>query len=316
MKRTVLINQELKEEQLKKLKELLAAYKVCTKDFSMEDIQNAEVIIHWDQEMSELWKKGEFPHLKWVQVISAGINYIPLKEFREKGIILSNASGIHRNTISEHVMGMLLYHMRDMPTLLQNQQHKEWDQKVQIQELHGKTMLIVGAGHIGQKLASLARAFGMRTIGVNRSGRDVEEMDEMVTQDQIKQVLGEADIIVNILPETAETKGYFSKELFAAMKKGVQFVNVGRGSAVDSSALLDALDHGTVSFAALDVFEEEPLEESSPFWTHEKVFVSPHISGIMEHFRDALFSIIGPNAEAYAKTGKPSVNVIEEGKNY
>ena len=314
--KSVLINRELKEEQMKRVEKLLSDYTVYTNSEVVNDFKEIEIIIHWNKEMNHLWKENKLPNLKWVQVISAGINYVPLEEFREKGVVLSNASGIHQYTISEHVIGVLLYHMRDLATVVENQKNANWNQDLHIQELHGKTMIIVGAGNIGQQLASVAKALGMRTIGVNRSGKKLEVMDETITQNQLKDILSKGDIIVSILPETEETLHYFSREIFATMKKGVQFVNVGRGSSVVEQDLLEALDNGIISFAALDVFQTEPLEESSPLWKHEKVLITPHVSGMVEHFRDALFAVIEPNIKSFLTEGKPCVNFISNDKNY
>ena len=314
--KSVLINRELKDEQMKRVEKLLSDYTVYTNSEDVNDFKEIEIIIHWNKEMNHLWKENKLPNLKWVQVISAGINYVPLEEFREKGVVLSNASGIHQYTISEHVIGVLLYHMRDLATVVENQKKANWNQDLHIQELHGKTMIIVGAGNIGQQLASVAKALGMRTIGVNRSGKKLEVMDETITQNQLKDILSKGDIIVSILPETEETLHYFSREIFATMKKGVQFVNVGRGSSVVEQDLLEALDNGIISFAALDVFQTEPLEESSPLWKHEKVLITPHVSGMVEHFRDALFAVIEPNIKSFLTEGKPCVNFISNDKNY
>lgn len=301
---------------MKSLKEIFSEYQVSTDYHDVSDLENVEVIFHWNKKMTELWKQGKFPKLKWVQVISAGVNSVPLSDFREKGVILTNASGIHKYTISEHVIGILLYQMRSLPKVVENQENKDWNQDVSIQQLYGKTMIIVGAGQIGRQLGKLAKVFGMKTIGVNRSGNEIEEMDQTITQERLKEVLGEGDIIVSILPQTPETINYFSKDLFATMKKGVQFVNVGRGTSVVEKDLLEALNNGTVSFAALDVFQTEPLNESSPFWDHENILITPHISGSVEHFRDALFAVMEPNARSYVTEGKVSVNKISYERNY
>lgn len=315
-KKIVLINQKLKSHQMDELRRLLDQYEVKTELKNAEEMAATEVIFHWNKKMTHLWEKDHFPNLKWVQVISAGVNYVPLEDFSNKGIFLSNMAGIHSNTISEHVIGMLLYHYRQVERMRENQKQKEWDQNLTISELSGKSLLIVGAGSIGRRLGEIAKVFHMHTIGVNRSGRPIEEMDEAVTQEEIDKVLGRSDIVVNILPGTAETEKFFSGERFAQMKQGALFINVGRGSSVDSDALLAALAKETVGFAYLDVFEEEPLPADSPLWEHEKVFISPHVSGTVEHFRDALYPILEENAKAYVSSGKPVVNVVDYQKNY
>lgn len=311
-----LISVNMKEEQLQRVKEILRGYDVRTDDGTEEELAQTEIIIHWNKEVQALWQAGKLPNLKWVQVISAGVNYVPLKEFAEKGILLTNTAGIHSDTIGEHVMAMLLYVTRQIYRIQANQERRQWDQALPIAELKGKTMLIVGAGHIGRRLAEIAKTFRMQTIGVNRSGRPIPEMDEAITQDRITEVLGRSDVIVNILPGTEETEHYFSRMLFEQMMPGTVFINVGRGSTVDTAALLDSLNSGVVRFAALDVFEEEPLPEDSPLWEHEHVLVSPHVAGQLEHFRDTFFPVIEENLISYLETGTPAVNLIDYAKNY
>lgn len=312
----VLIATPLKENQLEDLKKILPAAHFYTDVEEEKNHEETEIIIHWTKKVGTYFEKGNFPNLKWVQVISAGINYVPLDAFSEKGIILTNTSGIHQHTITEHIIGVLLHFMRDFQTLETNQTEKHWENDGEVKQLYGKTMMIYGIGNIGRRLATVAEAFGMETIGVNHSGKTVEEAGRTVTQGESDGLIGEADIIVSILPETEETKGFFDAERFAKMKKGVLFVNVGRGSSVEDAALIEALDSGKVAFAGLDVFDPEPLPFESPLWEHEKIFITPHNSGTIEHFRDALFSVIRPNIQAYNETGKPSEKVIDYTKRY
>lgn len=311
-----LVSVGLKEEQLRRVREILKGYDVRTEVGTTEDLAETEIVIHWNKQIQALWEEGKLPNLHWVQVISAGVNYTPLEEFAKKGILLTNTAGMHSDTIGEHVMAMLLYVTRQIGAMRANQERKKWEQSLPITELNGKTMLIVGAGHIGRRLAEIAKSFRMDTIGVNRSGRSIPQMDESIKQDRIADVLGRSDVIVNILPGTDETEHYFSRDLFAQMKPGTLFINVGRGSTVDTAALLESLDKGIIGFAALDVFEEEPLPGDSPLWEHERVLISPHVAGQLEHFRDSLFPIIEENLLAYTASGEPSVNVIDYAKNY
>ncbi|MGP6138907.1 MULTISPECIES: NAD(P)-dependent oxidoreductase [unclassified Jeotgalibaca] len=311
----ILITKPLKEKHHTFIQECLPDYEILTEPEEGK-LAETEIIIHWPQTINTLWKEGKFPKLKWVQAISAGINYLPVAELQEKGIIITNASGIHKYTITEYVMGALLYYLRDYEQLKQNQHENRWSLDVRVEQLHEKTMMIFGIGNIGRQLATVAKAFGMTVIGVNTSGRTVSEVDETLAQEASKSRLKEADIIVSILPQTPETIHFFNKEIFEQMKPGTLFVNVGRGSSVDAEALVEALENDTLAFAALDVFEQEPLEADSPLWQHDKILISPHNSGTVAHFRDALFTIIGPNMEAYALNGKPSLNVIDYGKSY
>lgn len=312
----MLSNLDWKESQWKELESLFNGYEVSHDADDREKLADTEVIIHWNKKMSQYWQEGLLPNLKWVQAISAGINSMPLEGFEQKGIILTNASGLHQSTISEFVIGALLFHMRGFQASQANQQQKVWEQSLDIRELKGKTMMIFGIGNIGRRLARIADAFGMQTIGVNRSGREVEEVNRTVTQDECDQVLGEADIVVNILPETEETRNFFDEKRFSKMKKSTLFVNVGRGTSVETAALIKALNEEILSFAALDVFENEPLEIDSPLWEHPKVFISPHVSGTLEHFRDELFEIVKPNVSAYVSEGSPVKNIIDYKTSY
>ncbi len=315
-KKYVLTTFNWKDEQLKEMQESLPTHEFIMDTTDTEKLEKVEIVLHWTPEMTKLWKAKQLPNLKWVQVISAGINSAPLDEFETAGIILTNASGIHQHTISEFVIAALLFDMRQFKELQHNQKNNVWGKGINIQELRRKTMMIMGIGNIGQRLATIAKAFGMTVIGVNRSGRKIAEVDQTVTQDNADEFIGNIDVLVSILPETEETKNYFDQKRFEKMKKGVKFINVGRGSSVDTEALIDALDKGIVSFAGLDVFEEEPLQEDSPLWQHEKVFVSPHMSGALEHFRSDLFEVVGPNIKAYATSGTPEINVIDYKKGY
>ena len=311
----ILLVYPLKEKQVTEIKKLLPDYAILLEP-EEEKLAETEVIIHWTKDIQELWQARKFPNLKWVHAISAGINYLPLAELQAQKIVLTNSSGIHKYTITEYVIGALLYYLRDFGQLKENQKNQKWDLGVQTEQLHEKTLMIFGIGKIGRQLAVVAKAFGMRVIGVNTSGRNVAEVDETLSQEESKDRLQDADVIVSILPQTPETMGFFNKERFSKMQPGTLFVNVGRGSSVETEALLDALDQGILSFAALDVFNNEPLEEESPLWSHKKILISPHNSGSVAHFREALYGIIKPNIAAYAQNGKPAVNVIDYEKSY
>jgi len=311
-----LLKTRLKEQHIETLKELYPDYEMITDDAETEVFSAVEWTVGWNDKLTNLLEEGQLPSLKWVQAISAGVNSLPLATFERKGIYLTNASGIHSEPIAEYVIGVLLSHMRGLRTAILNQPQRKWEQITELQELKGKTMMIVGAGHIGNRLGELAKAFGMKVIAVNRSGKEIPGLDVTVKMDNIGTVIDLADVVVDILPQTDETYRIFDDALFSRMKKGVLFVNVGRGATVDTDSLIKALDNGTVAYAALDVFDEEPLPAASPLWNHEKVLVTPHFSGVVEHFRDNLFEVVSENAASFKKDGKPSRNLINFEKKY
>lgn len=211
---------------------------------------------------------------------------------------------------------MILAYTRGIQKSMKDQRKSIWDRNHPIIELHNSTIMIVGTGQIGTQVGKIAKAFGMKTIGVNRSGREVENMDIVVPQKNISNYLYEADIVVNILPLTDLTRYFFNKELFSQMKDGSIFINVGRGPSVKTSDLIDALNSGKLSFAGLDVFEEEPLPTDSPLWTMENVLITPHISGLARHFKKRLFDIFSTNLKAYVKGEDLPRNKIDYERNY
>src|SRR5699024_12799290 len=167
--------------------------------------------------------------------------------------------------------------------------------------LSGKTMLIAGTGAIGQEVARLAKAFHMKTIGVSRSGRDLEYFDENVTTDKMKSRLPEADFIVSVLPSTKETKHFYTYDFFEMMKDSAIFLNMGRGDVVESDVILKAIREKEIMHAVLDVFEIEPLPENHPLWDEENVTITPHLSGISPNYLPRALEILEKNIDVFVQ---------------
>ena len=195
-------------------------------------------------------------HLKWIMQMSAGLEKLPLKAIEEKGIMITNARGIHKIPMAEYTLGTMLQWVKQTRALLENEQEENWDRKIRMEELFEKTVLILGVGAIGGEIARLAKAFRMKTIGVNRSGNGVGNIDELYLTEQMMDALPKADFIVSILPSTPETKHLLTKDHFVAMKNTAVFINIGRGDLVDESLLLRALEKNEIAHAFLDVFEK------------------------------------------------------------
>lgn len=318
-KKSILLIQETTKEQLQTLKELAPKYELIKgwetdlKDVSLESV---EIIYGWTGQYSqELLEDGK-SQLKWAQGKAAGVDFLDLEKLKQKDILLTNGSGIHSVPIAESVFGILLAYARGIKKAIKDQQTKTWEQVDKLMELHGKTIMIVGTGKIGVEVGRLAKAFNMKTIGVNRSGRDVEYMDQLITQPELVDQVKQADIVINILPHTDQTHYFFNQDIFSQMKKGTLFVNVGRGPTVKTDDLIEALDNGQLAFAGLDVFETEPLPEESALWDREDVLITPHITGIAEHFKKRLFAIFEENLKAYLAEEKLPVNLIDYDQQY
>ncbi|MFO8068934.1 MAG: NAD(P)-dependent oxidoreductase [Alkalibacterium sp.] len=301
----------LNDEQRKKINETAPSYEIIESLSEVEDISEVKVIYGWDRDLAaELLNKTE-NKLEWVQLASAGVDYVDLNKLEELGVTLTNASGIHGHAITESIFGMILNYTRQIGHSLIMQRQGKWSPASEATELNQKTMLIVGTGAIGTQTGKVAQAFGMKTIGVNRSGRPVEHMDELVTQDQLDDVLPQADFVINILPLTDETDGLFDLGKFRAMKSSAVFVNVGRGQTVVTADLLKALDENWLEYAALDVVHEEPLPKKHPIYSRKDVLLTPHISGSLEDYNASAFPIFLENLRAFVNGQEIPENIVD-----
>ncbi len=308
MPKRILVLRDLLPEQLKDLKEIASDYEI-TQTLDEEEFSSVEIILGWDDQLPSLIEHEE-SQVKWIQYPFAGVNDLPLKLFEEKDILLTNGSGIHTYAVTETAVGLLLGMTRGIIKATREREREEWVNEDNLYELNNKTMMIVGAGKIGVHLGQVAKGFNMKTIGINRSGNKIENMDDQYVQNELPEVIGQADIVVNILPATAETDHLFDEVLFSKMKNDVIFINVGRGETVDTEALLAALDNGKILFAGLDVYEEEPLPKGHPLWSHKKVAMTPHIGGRVESYPKHLYPLFKENLEAYLKGDSLPQNVV------
>ena len=212
---------------------------------------------------------------KWIQSTWAGVDAL-LPIIRDKEIQLTGIKGIFGPLMSEYVFAYILADLRDIDYYREQQQASTWADFKHPRTLNGQTMLIVGTGSIGKHLANTANQFGMKTIGVNRTGAHHDEFDQITTN--LDSVVGEADYVIGCLPETPSTRKVFDQNCFSSMKPSTTFFNVGRGSSVDDEALIGALNSKRIRKAVLDVFEQEPLPMEHPYWTTPNLIVTPHVS--------------------------------------
>lgn len=231
---------------------------------------------------------NEMPFLTWIHSITAGVDHLLCPEITDNDeITLTNAKGIFSPSLGEYVMLACLHFAKQVPRWLANKQEKRWEKFV-VSELRGQTMGIVGYGNIGQACARLAKAFGMRVIGLRRNPENNSTdhiVDETVGMDKLDYVMEQSDFVVVCLALTAETKHFIKAQHLQRCKKSAVFINIGRGALVDEEALVQALSDGTIAGAALDVFTVEPLPESSPLWTLPNVLISSHNADLLKDSR-------------------------------
>lgn len=257
-------------------------------------IVRAEILLTYGTDLDEDVLKS-FVNLRWIQVLSAGIDQMPHAALLERGIVVTNARGIHAIPMAEYAVGVILSHVRRLPHMYQNQREKRWDQSIRVEELYGKTIVIVGTGAIGQAIAARLSVFGVEVHGVNRHGKDAPGFQKITPIEFIDQALAQADGVVVTVPLTPESRHLFHHERFYAMKRGAFFVNIGRGGVVEESHLIEALDRDIISYAYLDVFETEPLPDTHPFWNHPRIFLTPHVSGKSPHYMARALEIFEEN---------------------
>ena len=260
--------------------------------------------------VSGLWRDAliaKAPRLKFIQSISAGVDQYGKDALRAGGIRLASAQGANANAVSEHAMALILALARRIPEARDNQARRHWrgmigDLTQREDELGGKTLLVVGIGRIGGRLARLAKAFGMKVVGLRRDpARGAEGADEVHGMDALHAGLSRADIVTLCCALTEETRGLMGAREFAAMKAGATLVNVARGRVCDEAALITALASGQVGAAALDVTADEPLPAESPLWAMPNVLITPHTGGETRGYEDNVLDLMEENIARLAR---------------
>ncbi|WP_188456803.1 D-2-hydroxyacid dehydrogenase [Virgibacillus oceani] len=286
-----------------------------TMDEAKRHLSTCEIVVSYGSDFTEDII-NQASNLKWIMVLSAGLDQMPFEAIKRRDIVVTNSRGIHKVPMSEYAIFMLLQVYRNGKQLIEKETSSHWDEAVRIQEITGKTMLVVGAGAIGQEVARLAKAFRMKTIGVSRSGRSIEHFDENYTTNQLEDMLPEADFVVSVLPSTRETVAFYAFKHFELMPDHAVFLNMGRGNAVKGEDLLKAVRQGEIAHAILDVFEEEPLPKESPLWQEENITVTPHLSGKSRHYVTRALEIFENNLHTYMNGKMDLINKIDVTRGY
>lgn len=247
--------------------------------------------------------------LKWFHTFSAGTDAGAFKAMIERGTLLTNSSGGSGPSIAQYVLAMMLHHVKPIAQWREQQARREWTQ-LPASELTGQMCGIIGTGAIGGEVARLARAFGMRTIGMRRSDKKTRWLDEQVTPKRLSALLKASDFLVLACPLTPQTEGLIGERELRAMKPSAMLINVARGRVVVEGALIRALEEGWIAAAALDVFTFEPLPEQSPLWSMPNVIVTPHNSGSSPLNMGRALEIFLDNLERFA-AGRKLRNLVQ-----
>lgn len=279
-----------------------------SKEVTIEEVQESEIILG---NVSPKKIQGS-KKLKWLQLNSAGTDGYCVDGVLPEGTILTNASGAYGVAISEHMLGMILALQKKLYTYYENQKEHRWQDEGNVTGIYGTTTLIVGLGDIGGEFAKRMKALGSYTIGIRRTkGEKPDYLDELRTMEELNELLPRADFVSLSLPSTPETRNLFQKDRFALMKPSSILINVGRGNAIDTEALCDALEEHCIAGACLDVTEPEPLPVDHRLWNIPGVIITPHISGMyhMEETRKRIVKISLTNLQHYLN-GEKLINVV------
>ena len=255
--------------------------------------------------------------LRWVQVISAGVDHLMRDDVPGSPWTMTNIKGMSATPIAEFVIAVALAFAKRLPHCAQLQQQKRWE-AFRTASLQAKTIGIIGLGSIGREVARLSRAFGMTVITTSRTGGQAEsgvDVDRILPKDQLPRLLAESDFVVLSLPLTGETKGLVGEKELRAMKPTAYLINVARGEIIDEAALVRALEQGSIAGAGLDVFATEPLPADSRLWELPNVVLSPHVSGNIEDEFELATDLFVDNLKRYLQ-GDRLRNVVDKERGY
>jgi phosphoglycerate dehydrogenase-like enzyme len=297
MKKRIFIDFALSEDILKLLLEGTKGHELL---FPQKPVTSVLHKAEWDPQLAaadiifgqpDVDSIAGAERLKWIHVSSSGITRYDTEQFRsdmlKRKIQVSNSAGVYNEACADHTLAFMLAQSRQLPLGLKTRAaggteiwHRLRGASVPLRE---QSVLIVGYGAIGKRLVELLRPFDMNMIAYRRKARGDEGVP-VTTKDQLSGALAQADHVIDILPDSAETHHFFEAGRFAAIKPDAVFYNIGRGTTVDQNALLDTLRSGHLKAAWLDVTDPEPLPDNHPLRAEANCFITPHVAG--GHFQE------------------------------
>ena len=295
-------------------------YHARTEQQIIETIQDAEVYFGYRLRKSDV---DHAHQLKWVHAPAASVHPLSQIGLQEKGVVVTNSKGLHAVPISEHVIGCMLVFSRKFQESWKYQQNRHYAAREILTqpplpgELRGKTVVILGLGSIGKKIAHLCKAFGMRVLATKQDLNETNaSVDEIMSGSDFRKLLPQADYLIIALPLTAETDRLIGENELRLLKPSCVLINIARGTIVDESSLIHALKENWIRGAALDVFEKEPLPSDSELFVLPNVFLTPHTSGVTgeEHW-PRIMEIFAENLRRYT-SGEELLNVVDLNAGY
>ena len=269
----------------------------ANREEALKSIGDADVLLTFTPMMSDAILQSAH-RLKWVQALGTGVdNLIDLPSLRPD-VIVTNMRGIHGAPVAEAALASMLALSRGLPGFVRNQDRAEW-RRWPARLLNGKCVGILGVGVIAETLAPICKAFGMEVVGFSSEPRTVLGFDAIHRRSDLRAMAGQLDYLVLLAPLTDATRNIVDAKMLAAMKPSAFLINLARGGVVDEVALVEALTKGTISGAALDVFNEEPLPSDNPLWGLKNVLITTHQGGFCDVYPKLALPIISQNLRLF-----------------
>ena len=311
----ILVTNSLADRHMKAIKTVAPDSNiiVCDIQQAAEHIADTDILLTW----GIMNLRPLFPtalKLKWVHALSAGVENLIFPEMKTANTLLTNSKGIHGIPVSEHVLAMMLAFTRGLNVFIRQQTRKQW-KRVTVEEIYDKTIGIVGLGSIGREIAKKAKGMGMQVVASKQTMTAEIFVDKLYTPDQLHELLAISDFVVIALPLVEETKNLITLKEFAAMKPSAYFINIARDAVVKHDDLVTALEQGLIKGAGLDVFDHEPLAETSPLWDMENVIITPHLAALSPYYMDRAIKLFADNLSRFIQH-KEMLNIIDKEKGY
>jgi phosphoglycerate dehydrogenase-like enzyme len=264
------------------------------------------------------WRPGPYlrqmPRLRWIQTMTSGVEGWLRNPALRPDVAMSCARGSHRLSMPENILGALFHLTKPYMAIALDQRESRWGRRQSI-PLAGKTLGILGLGAVGREVARKAAALDIRVIGAKRTPEPVPHVERVYGPDEMPQLLGASDFVVLLLPDTDATENIMNAQRLRAMKKSAWLLNFGRGGLIVDADLIEAVRSKTIAGAVLDVFREEPLPTSHPFWQTEGILVCPHIGGGHPLRGAQVAELFGDNARAFL-AGEPLPTAVDRAHGY
>jgi len=300
-------------EKFPRIKEKVEIFIDWDEENFNSSMSNSDILIAWNFPTSNLKKKS--PNLKWIHCISAGINHLIPLDWMHEDLKLTNNSGIHSKKAGEYGLMSVLMLQNHLPKIITNQKNKKFISLFS-NPIVGKTVVVIGTGSLGGSMIKLLSPLGVKIIGVNKKGGDVDGCSKVVTIEKIDSILPKADILYLALPETPETKNLINRKRLNLLKSSCGIVNIGRQSAMDYVSLCEKLTKNELAGAILDVFEPEPIDPNSKLWDTPNLIITPHVSSDDgESYVRLTLELFVKNLKLFIEK-KPLVNQIDKKLGY